>query len=136
VDRVFLDANVLFSAAYQPANPILALWKLAQTSLLSSGLAVFEAEMALSHKRPARLADLAPLVAALTVVPEPTPGQTLPTAIVLPAKDEPLFLAALGAQATHFLTGDLKHFGTYLGQTIAGILILRPSVYLQGRQGP
>jgi hypothetical protein len=49
-------------------------------------------------------------------------------------KDEPLFLAAVTAQATHFLTGDLKHFGPYLGQNIAGVLILRPSVYLQGRQ--
>ncbi len=36
------------------------------------------------------------------------------------AKDEPIFLAALLAQATHLLTGDLKHFGHYFGQTVAG----------------
>jgi hypothetical protein len=134
VDRPFLDANVLFSAAYQPANPIRALWQLADTELLTSALAIREAQDALAQKRPARLPDLAALLAGVTQVPDPPPGLTLPAGMQLPSKDQPIFLAALYAQATHLLTGDLKHFGAYLGQTIAGILILRPAVYLQGRR--
>jgi hypothetical protein len=53
--------------------------------------------------------------------------------VQLPEKDRPILLAALAGQATHLLTGDAKHFGPYFGQNVAGIFILRPSVYLQGR---
>lgn len=134
MDHVFLDANILFSAAYQLANPLLTLWQLPQTVLLCSPIAVVEAETALGQKRPARLPDLAPLLAGLTMVLDPAPGQTLPPGIALPAKDEPILLAAIDAKATHFLTGDARHFGPYFGQTISGVLILRPSVYLQGKK--
>jgi hypothetical protein len=134
VDRPFLDANVLFSAAYQRANPLLALWGLPNTQLVASALAVQEAQNALSRHRPLRLPDLTALLPAVTVVPEAPPGSTLPAGVQLPAKDEPILLAAIHAQATHLLTGDLKHFGPYFGQSPGGVLVLRPAVYLQSRQ--
>lgn len=134
MDGPFLDANVLFSAAYQPGNPLRALWQLADTELLASALAIREAQDAPARKRPARLADPTALLAGVTQVRDPPPGMALPAGIQLPAKEQPIFLAALPAQATHLLTGDLKHFGPYFGQTLAGILILRPAVYLQARQ--
>jgi hypothetical protein len=37
------------------------------------------------------------------------------------------------ARATHLLTGDIRHFGPYLGRKIAGIAILLPGEYLRGR---
>jgi hypothetical protein len=43
-----------------------------------------------------------------------------------------IFLAAMAARATHLLTGDKTHFGRYYRRTIAGVLILPPSVYLRG----
>lgn len=41
--RVFLDANVLFSAAYLPTSRLAELWRLPATVLLSSDYAVEEA---------------------------------------------------------------------------------------------
>jgi uncharacterized protein len=136
VDRPFLDANVLFSAAYQPNNPLLALWRLADTELLASPWVIQEAENALTRARPARLPDLAALLATVSRVPDALPGTAIPAGIQLPDKDQPVLLAALQAQASHLLTGDLKHFGPYFGLTVAGLVILRPAVYLQSRQTP
>lgn len=46
-----------------------------------------------------------------------------------------LFSAAIGARATHLLTGDTKDFGRYYGQTFAGVLILPPAMYRRTRRG-
>ena len=43
VDRVFLDANVLFSAAYSEGSRLRELWRLAETELLTSAFALEEA---------------------------------------------------------------------------------------------
>ena len=134
MDRVFLDANVLFSAAYKPGSVLQTLWTLADTELLSCPFAIQEAHRNLSSARPARLPDLTSLLASVIVIPDPLPGATLPTGILLPEKDKPILLAAVDGQATHLLTGDVKHFGPYFGQTVAGVTILRPTVYLQSRQ--
>lgn len=54
-----------------------------------------------------------------------------PLPVPLPEKDRPILLAAIEAKATHLLTGDLKHFSSYYGKTIEGVLILPPSDYLK-----
>jgi hypothetical protein len=134
VDRVFLDANVLFSAAYKPGSGLQALWTLADTELLSCPFAIQEAHRNLSNARPARLPDLTALLSSVIVIPDPPPGRALPSGVQLPEKDKPILLAAIDGQSTHLLTGDAKHFGPYFGQTVAGVTILRPAVYLQNRQ--
>ena len=45
--------------------------------------------------------------------------------------DVPILLAAIAARATHLLTGDLRHFGSYLGKRVEGILVLPPGEYLR-----
>jgi hypothetical protein len=134
VDRPFLDANILFSAAYHPGSSLRQLWSLADTELLSCPFAAREAHDSLAQVRPVQLTDLAALLAGITMIPDPLAGSPLPAGIALPEKDKPIFLAAMAGRATHLLTGDKKHFGIYFGQNIAGILILRPAVYLQNRQ--
>jgi predicted nucleic acid-binding protein len=134
VDRVFVDANILFSAAYKPLSPLRQLWQLANVDLITSAQAVIEASNNLSKMRPARLADLTQLLQSVTIFPDPLPGFVLPTGINLPDKDKPILRAAIDAQATHLVTGDVKHFGRYYGQTISGVLILPPAQYLQGQQ--
>jgi hypothetical protein len=57
----------------------------------------------------------------------------LPRGISLPEKDVPILLAAIEAQATHLLTGDVRHFGPYLGKKIEGIAIVLPRMYLNLR---
>ena len=45
----------------------------------------------------------------------------LPEGVSLPEKDVPILLAAIEARATHPLTGNLRHFGSYFGKRVEGI---------------
>ena len=47
-----------------------------------------------------------------------------------PEKDMPILLAAIAAEATHLITGDL-HFGPHYCQRIVGVLVLPPARYLR-----
>jgi uncharacterized protein len=128
MDRLFLDANVLFSAAYRAKAGLLKLWKLKDVKLFSSQYALAEARINLGdeaqRERLSRLSEALELFDAAF--------QELPDGISLPEKDMPIMLAAIEARATHLLTGDLRHFGTYFGKRIGGILILPPGDYLRG----
>ena len=129
-DRVFLDANVLFSAAYRAGSALERLWEATNVTLLSSAYAIEEANRNL-EERDART-RLQTLVAALQLVPD-VAGGDLPTGVILPEKDLPILFAAVAAEATHLLTGDRAHFGRYFGRRIAGVLIQRPGDYLAAR---
>jgi len=125
--RVFLDANVLFSAAYHPNARLRRLWALpAPPHLLSSPYAVAEARRNLESSARGRLDQL---VAALEIVPDTLHGE-LPGGVTLPEKDRPILLTALAAGATHLLTGDWTHFGPYFG-LVAGLRIEPPGAYLR-----
>ena len=130
-DRVFLDANVLFSAAWRSENRLLALWELVETELFTSAYAIAEAD------RNVRTSDqrtrLHRLVQRVRIVDEPR-TETLPPAVRLPVKDVPILLAAIEAGADYLLTGDLEHFGPYFRQSVRGVHILRPRDYLARRQ--
>jgi len=128
VDRLFFDANVLFSAAYQRDPGLLRLWRLSRCSLLTSSYAAEEARRNLA--RSAQRLRLGKLLESVTIVGE---AESLGAANVgLPAKDQPILAAAIRAKATHLLTGDARHFGPLYGRTIGGVLITRPAPYLQG----
>ncbi len=58
LDRIFLDANVLFSAAYLENSGLGRLWRLEDAELLSSAYAVEEARRNLALDRPPALARL------------------------------------------------------------------------------
>jgi hypothetical protein len=129
MDRLFLDANVLFSAAYRPNAGLLRLWKLKNVVLCSSGYALEEARINLADEdQKARLITLSGLVHLFEAGPGP-----LPRGISLPEKDAPILLAAIAAETTHLLTGDVRHFGPYFGKKIAGITIELPGEYLRLR---
>ena len=125
--RLFLDANVLFSAAYRSDAGLLALWKLRDVVLCSSRYALEEARINLSNEvQRARLVKLAEKVQFFDA------GQReLPRGVALPEKDVPILLAAIEGRATHLLTGDVRHFGSYFGKRIEGILVLPPGEYLR-----
>ena len=131
MDRVFLDANVLFSASYDDDNHLLQLWNMSDVELVTSAFAVGETvrNVAIELHR----VRLDQLLASARVVPEPLPSSALPPGITLPAKDAPILLSAMQAQATHLLTGDKRHFGQLFGQVIDGVLIQRPSSFLVSR---
>lgn len=132
MDRVFLDANVLFSAAYRPDSGLRRLWTLPEVTLLTSRYAATEARRNLSTA--AQRAALSTLLETMTIIIEGPESVSIPPTLTLPPKDRPILGTAIHAQATHLLTGDVTHFGPYYGQTIAGVRILRPASYLRAHQ--
>jgi uncharacterized protein len=127
VETVFLDANILFSAAWRPGSGLRRLWSL-NISLVTSAYAVEEARHNLPL--PAQRDELLRLLNRLTIVPAPPAGTPLPETDALPEKDRPILRAAIGARATHLLTGDVTHFGRYYGKRVHGVLILSPAEFL------
>jgi predicted nucleic acid-binding protein len=127
VDRVFLDANVLFSAAYRQGAGVCRLWDLQRAELITSEYAAEEARCNLVEE--AQRQRLSKLLRNVRIVPS-VAGIPLPSGIVLPEKDRPILMAAIQARATHLLTGDKLHFGKYFARRIAGVLIMLPGVYL------
>jgi uncharacterized protein len=132
VDKLFLDANVLFTAAHNPDGKAAflfdelgaGLWE-----LISSRFAIEEARRNIAAKYTQCLERLGELLEKVTEVPQPVPQQTL---IDLPEKDQPIFLAAQAAKASHLLTGDLKHFGPHMNRPgdSGGIVIQTVADYL------
>jgi predicted nucleic acid-binding protein len=129
MDRLFLDANVLFSAAYRPDAGLLSLWKLKNVTLCSSRYAIEEARF--------NLDDNAERARLETLTQHPhlfqAAARDLPSGISLPEKDVPILLAAIETSASHLLTGDVRHFGSHFGRRIAGTLTLLPGEYLRAR---
>jgi len=129
VDRLFLDANVLFSAAYRPNAGLYKFWNLKSVVLCSSHHAVGEARINLSGE--VQRQRLTELISNLQLFD--ASSSALPQGIFLPDKDVPILLAAIKARATHLITGDVRHFGPYFGKKIQGVLVLLPSTYLHKR---
>jgi len=131
VDRLFLDANVLFSAAYRADAGVARLWQLPNAVLLTSKYAVEEAHRNLrDHDQVERLNRLLESVAS---TPASSLDPNLRGDIQLPEKDWPILAGALGARATHLITGDVRDLGRYFGQHLLGILVVPPSQYLRAR---
>ena len=127
--RVFLDANVLFSAAYGESGGLARLWRLNNIELITSGYALDEALRNLDTAE--QRGRLAQLMIDVAIVPES--ADIPPECSRLPGKDRPILAAAMAAEATHLLTGDFTHFGRLYGKTVGGVRILRPANYLESR---
>jgi len=127
MDRLFLDANVLFSAAYRPNAGLLRLWKLKKITLISSRYALEEARINLTDNvQRDRLARLSRNIEFFDA-----PSSDFAQGVSLPDKDAPIILTAIEGKATHLITGDIRHFGPYYGKKIQGILVLPPGDYLK-----
>jgi uncharacterized protein len=130
LDRVFLDANVLFSAAYLENSGLGRLWQLEDAELLSSAYAVEEARRNLALDRPSAVARLERLTPKLTLINPPT-DLKLPARVRLDSKDRPILLAAIHGKADFLLTGDGRHFGHLYGKRVEGVMVLRPTQYFE-----
>jgi predicted nucleic acid-binding protein len=130
---VFLDANVLYSAAYTELSGLARLWTLDDAHLMSSAYAIEEARRNLALDRPAALRRLNRLVDSVSVVDAPR-GLELPEHTRLDPKDRPILLAAIHGNADYLLTGDARHFGNLFGKRIASVFVMRPAQYLARRR--
>ena len=133
MDRLFLDANVLFSAAYREDAGVRRFWQLPETELVTSAYAVEEARRNLSTaEQRAELSELLGTVRVWNLLADPA-GYPEIEGSELPEKDLPILGAAVASECTHLITGDRKHFGHLFGKKVAVVLVVRPADYLTGR---
>lgn len=129
--RAFLDAHVIFSAAYQDRSDLLIFFDLARAGhveLTTSAFDVEEARSNLARKRPDRAGDCERLIDEIPLAPAPaTDHLAIAEAAGLPPKDTPILAAALAADADLLVTGDRVHFGRLFGRPIGRLTVLRPA---------
>lgn len=126
--RLFLDANVVFSAAYGDegrAQDLIALAGRGRCELFSSAHALDEARRNLVLKAPGHEKRLAGALVRIGVVAE------APAALVdwarrqgLPFKDAPILAAAVLARAEALVTGDARDFGHLYDRTVRGVRVV------------
>lgn len=126
--RVFLDANILFSAA-KSDGAVRALLSL----LLERGhecsvdaYVVAEARRNLVNKGAHAIEVLDELLGRMQVAPAMSAAAEAADLGWLPPKDRPVLAAAMGLRCDVLVTGDRKHFGSAYGQQIGGVTIHSP----------
>ena len=119
--RVFVDANVLFSAAdVESATRILLDVLFKHATVVLNEHVWEEARRNVDVKRPGlagALQELKPnfLVSSQMMLVDDCP---------LPDKDQPVLGGAVAAGCSHLWTGDKRHFGHLYGKTIKGTQVV------------
>ena len=126
--RIFLDANILFSAA-QPHSRMRAFLEVLfdRADCLTNAYAVEEARRNLELKFPEGLKALERLTGQCEMVSRLVTGLD----VELPLKDMPILGGAIAGHATHLLTGDEKDFGKYWGKMVQGVKIVSSRMLVQ-----
>jgi len=131
LDRLFLDANILFSAAWRPQSTLLRLWRFEKAGtieLVTSSYAVEEARRNLETSK--HQDDLDNLLHQVEITEPSIESPILPESIRLPEKDRPILIAAISAGAFHLITGDFTHFGPLFGNVVEGVMVITPAAYI------
>lgn len=126
--RVFLDANVLFSAAKSDGAVRELLHRLVRAGhvLCADTYVVEEARRNLLRKGPAALQAFETLLLPVEVAS--FRSAELPRAVAdgINPKDRPVFAAAVALRCDALVTGDRTHFGALYGQVLLGVRIESP----------
>ncbi len=126
--RVFVDANVMFSAVWREGSGILRLWELKDVQLVTSPYALLEAERNIQVKKPSAFERFVALVSKIEISHATV---QLSQDYGLPAKDLPILEAAVGSGCVILLTGDITHFGHLIGIEAEGVMVMTVSAFLQ-----
>lgn len=123
--RIFLDANILFSASL-PKSRVRALLDVANghAPLLTNLYATEEARRNLELKKPKAVGAFEKLLSKCKVSAVATTQITT----LLAEKDVPILGGAIASNATHLLTGDEHDFGALFGKTVQGVKIISPAM--------
>lgn len=126
--RIFLDANILFSAGKSDGamRCFLGILKSGGNTLVADAYVLEEARRNLEAKFPESLKDFEVLLNQLES--SATLRYFLPheTAPALPGKDRPVLAAAIQSACHVLLTGDKTHFGPLYEKTLEGVTIHSP----------
>jgi hypothetical protein len=126
--RVFLDANVLFSAAKSDGavRQLLRLLLERGHECWADAYVVAEARRNLAAKGPGAVEVLDALLPHLHLAA--ATQDTAATTLVawLPEKDRPVLAAAIRLRCDALVTGDRTHFGAGYGRDFGGVVIHSP----------
>lgn len=126
--RVFLDANVLFSASNQGSNMArLIRYLKKEHQVLTSNYAREEAYRNLCAKMPSWKSGLSDVLDGIDQVK--SVDASCPVEIV--AKDRPILATSIAARAEILLTGDKRDFGHLFGRRVEGVLVMTPRMFLE-----
>lgn len=125
--RIFLDANVLFSAAKSAGavRALLAMLMERGHRLCADGYVVEEARRNLALKSPHSIPELESLVSRVELIPTSAMSRL---ELPLPEKDRPVLEAAIRSRSDVLVTGDRMHFGQFYRSRIEGVEILSPAM--------
>jgi hypothetical protein len=127
--RIFLDANILFSAAKSDGAIRYLIGRLlaAGHSCWADEYVVAEARRNLSLKFAEALGDFEALLRKLKTAHARAPAAVQwPSLDWLPEKDRPVLLAAVRLRCDALLTGDRRHFGAGYGKVFNGVAVHSP----------
>ena len=126
--RIFLDANVLFSAAKSDgAVRQLCRWLLdAGHECWADDYVVAEAHRNLATKGPEAQSVLDILLERVHVAAAHAPGPGTKNTDWLPEKDRPVLAAAMRLKCEALVTGDRAHFAKGYGRAFDGVTIHSP----------
>ena len=124
---LFLDANILISAAWKEESEIAQIWRMEGVRLVTSNFVMGEVQRNLHQvAQIERLRVLMRRVRILTF----EKLRDIDEAVELPEKDRPVLAGAIQAHADYLVTGDKRHFGPLYGKSVRGVRITAPSELL------
>jgi predicted nucleic acid-binding protein len=117
--RVFLDANILFSAAYSAAGSaglLLSIGRAAGLKFVTCQQAAVEAELNLERKAPQALASWPQVLAQVQILIDAEADRC---PIPIRAKDRPILASAIAGNCDALVTGDRRDFGEWMERPTA-----------------
>lgn len=126
--RIFLDANIIFSAVVKDGAVRRLLRDLEERghTLVIHGYVWEEAYRNLQIHSSSAIETLHHLAVPWEIHPGVPSKKEIDKIEELPHKDRPILAGAIELGCELLLTGDRKHFGRFFGKRIRGIEILSP----------
>ena len=128
--RIFLDANILFSAAKSDGavRRLLADLHADGHTLVADEYVAVEAQRNIGAKASAEGEDyLRALLSRIEVNAVRHAAQAGAATQWLPDKDRPVLLAAIACKCHALVTGDRTHFGPGYGKSFDGVTVYSPA---------
>jgi uncharacterized protein len=127
--NIFLDANILFSAAWHrgAVHALLRMLLRDRHTLIVDRVVIEEARRNLEVHRPGSINVLEALCKKLIVMDSYTRHTKEITDLALPQGDAHVVACAINAECDILMTGDKRHFGSHYRKRIHGVLVLPPA---------
>ncbi|MBN8734156.1 MAG: PIN domain-containing protein [Acidobacteria bacterium] len=130
--RVFLDANILFSAAWTDGavSKLLNLTRAAKHECWVDAYVEGEARRNLLAKSPPAVRSLEAVLRHCRRVPFRPLKAGIEAAVgMLPPDDRLVLGAAIRLRCNALITGDKRHFAPLLGRTVQGVTVYSPASF-------